>query len=172
MHAFEKILRAMAGPTIYHYSLFMQSYGPTYGNEEYPAEQWSDASGPLHVYDRRSDMPDDLWEHWNITDNYDDPVHGSQSYDINTWYKASHVRDWRYMGQRNYRDHPTFRGWALPRQTSDWSYAMPQPSAPISALTAPGPIVMGEVVSYGVVEPYQESPRSRKSILFSCPFTK
>ena len=169
-HAFEKIVRAMAGAKPYHYVLFMQSYGPTYGNEEPPAARFSDASGPLHVYDRVSTMEDDHWEHWHLTNNYDDPTYGSQSYDINNWYKAS-MRDWFYKGTRDYSQHLHFRGWALPKQVPIVPCVLPEPNAPeaIEALSPPGPVVMGEVISYAAVEQV-ESPASRRTVLSCCPF--
>ena len=174
--AFEKILRAMAGDEPYHYVLFMQSYGPTYGVEEPPAEQYSDASGPLHVYDRVSTMDDDVWEHWYLTDNYVDPTYGSQSYHLNNWHQAS-MRDWFYKGQRDYSQHHDFKGWALPKHVPIVApivaYAVPEPSAPaaIEVLSVPGPIVMGEVLSYEVVNDHNEEPISpQRTMLSCCPF--
>ena len=179
-HAFEKMLRGMADDKPYHYVIFMQSYGPTYGHEEPPAEKFSDRSGPLLVYDRVSSMEDDVWEHWYLTDNFLDP-YGSQTYHINTWYQAS-TRDWFYKGLREYhlREYSQhFKGWALPQQapllTPIVANAVPEPSAlaPIEVLSAPGPVVMLEVVSYEDVE-HHELPifLPHRRMLSCCPFGK
>ena len=182
-HGFEKLLRASAKGRVYYYCLFMQSYGPTWGNEGHEDLIFSDASGPLHVYVRTSDMRDDVWRFYNITDNYADPIYGSQSWDINTWYQAPQ-QDWRYMDLRDYSSHPHFNGWHLSSLAYPLSYMSPAsapamegdeelPTAiqPIQALSAPGPIVMGEVVGYDMVQTMHESPRHR-CLLACCPFTK
>ena len=171
--AFEKIVRAMAGQQPYHYVLFMQSYGPTYGKEEPPAELYSDASGPLHVYVRDSTMETDHWDMWHLTDNYADPTYGSQNYDLNNWHKAS-MKDWIYKGMRDYSQHLHFKGWALPKQVPIVAYVVPEPSAPaaIEVLSPPGPVVMGEVLSYEVVEHNEEPPTPRRTMLSCCPFGK
>ena len=147
-------------------------------------ERYTDSSGPLHVYVRTSEMPQDLWEFYNITDNYWDPVYGSQSYDINNWYRAPR-RDWRWMGIKDYRDHPLFKNWSLDPLWRPPTYAplepsappdeeentpMPRPHQPIAAI-ANGPIDMGSRESDSLCETATERARPTARTLFSClPF--
>ena len=169
-YAFEKLLKAMAAGRPYHYMLIMQSYGPTYG-EEVDGPRYSDASGPLHFYERLSTMDDDKWNFWHITDNPQDPMTGSQRYTINTWWQAS-SRDWHWQGMRDYSQHGNFRGWHLPREAPMPPY-IPMPSAPppiIHAVAvAPTPIVMGEVVGEPYTVAQSDEDHHCGSMLSCCP---
>ena len=69
-------------------------------------------------------MRDDVWRFYNITDNYADPIYGSQSWDINNWYQATQ-QDWRYMDLRDYSSHPHFNGWHLSSLAYPLSYMSP-----------------------------------------------
>ena len=170
MHAFEKVLKAIAAGRIYHYVIICQSYGPTYG-QEVDGDRYSDASGPLHFYERLSTMDDDKWNFWHITDNAENPMTGSQSYTINTWWKAS-SKEWYWQGVRDYSQTENFKGWHLRREAPMPPY-IPTPSAPppiIQAVAiAPTPIVMGEIVGepYAVAQTDEDRPCS--SILSCCP---
>ena len=169
-HAFEKVLKAMADGRPYHYMLIMQSYGPSYG-EEVDRDRWTDASGPLHVYERLSTMPADHWNFWTITDNDDEPMRGSQSYTINTWWQAPSMH-WRWQECRDYTRHPYFAGWAIPKEMPMPVY-IPPPSAPppIDAVAvAPTPILM----SPSVAAPYsqmqdEDDQQPRCSMQACCP---
>ena len=185
IHGFEKLVRASANGEIYHYVLIMQSYGPNWGKESWdPDELYTDASGPLFFYHRTSDMERDVWNFWNITDNYEDPEYGSQTYDINSWWKAC-SRDWRYMGKKDYRHHEHFQGWSLDPLWKPPSYTIPAPSAPppdedheipiqmgknmVTAIGHPGPPAMMALPGYGMCETMKERPTQRT--LLSClPF--
>ena len=163
---FEKVLKAMAGQNEYYYVLFMASYGPMWDVEGSPG-YGKDASGPLHVYVRSSRMSDDLWYLWHVTDNVDDPITGSQTYDINSWHTAP-SRHWHYQCMRDYSSHPHFKGWALPRgYPPQEPPQVPMPSAPI--LEAAVPIVMGTVVQATVV---YDSEDDDGTGLSCCPFRR
>ena len=170
IHAFEKMLRAIAEDRVYHYIIIFYSYGPNYGKEAI-GDRHSDVSGPLHFYERLSTMDDDKWNFWHITDNAENPMTGSQSYTINTWWKAS-SKEWYWQGVRDYSQTENFKGWHVRRQAPMPPY-IPTPSAPppiIQAVAiAPTPIVMGEIVGepYAVAQTDEDRPCS--SILSCCP---
>ena len=170
-HAFEKVVRAMTKGRSYWYALILQSWGPNYGHEEPPSKLWSDASGPLHFYVRNSTWRDDLWDFYHITDNHRDPTYGSQSYTINTWHLAP-IREWTYKGPANHSGRHLYQGWALPQQipailkpAQDAS----APPAPIEPRSAPGPIVMGMVVTDNEA-PYEEPEVTPRPMRCCCPF--
>ena len=170
IHAFEKVLKAMAGERAYHYILVMASYGPTYG-ELVDGDISSDASGPLHFYERLSTMGDNKWHFWHISDNSGDPIRGSQNYTINSWWKAS-SKDWYWQGERDYSEHPSYKGWHMPREDPMPVY-IPSPTAPppiIQAVAvAPTPIVMGEVVGGPYRVAQSDEDEACGSILSCCP---
>ena len=183
-HGFEKLLRASAGHEVYHYLIFFQSYGPNWGEEWTEDERYTDATGPLHVYHKTSDMPCDLWYFWNITNNYEDPIYGAQPYTINSLHTAP-LQDWRYMGKKDYSSHAQFKGWSLDPLWTPPTYTIPVPSAPpadelddipmatenniVKAMGTPGPVVMVPVPGYGMCQIMKEQQTQRS--LWSClPF--
>ena len=80
-YAFEKVGTMLVGPD-HWLGFLMHSYGPNYDRDR------NDWSGPVHGYLRKSSYPQDHWQFYCISDNVNDPVHGSQSYTINTWHTA------------------------------------------------------------------------------------
>ena len=124
-YVFEKVGTILLGP--HHWLGFlMGSYGPNY------ARDYTDISGPVHGYFRHSSYPKDHWHFYIISNNPVDPVHGSQTYTINTWHMAR-KEHWYLQGYYVNGICDKFRDWHC---VYPEGVPAPMPSAPVLSAQA------------------------------------